>query len=98
MNHYEQGDCQPETPSRSTRRCSGCLVKAIALHGIGLYIYAGEDLPAGSDAKGDMGKDADRSEVERGVLDFRTAFKSGRTRGRDRRGRHARPRARGDQC
>lgn len=24
-----------------------CLVKAIALHGIGLYIYAGEDLPTG---------------------------------------------------
>jgi Protein of unknown function (DUF1071) len=24
-----------------------CLVKAIALHGLGLYIYAGEDLPAG---------------------------------------------------
>jgi len=23
-----------------------CLAKAIALHGIGLYIYAGEDLPA----------------------------------------------------
>ena len=30
-----------------------CLVKAIALHGIGLYIYAGEDLPPGSDARGD---------------------------------------------
>ena len=29
-----------------------CLVKAIALHGLGLYIYAGEDLPAtGDDAK-----------------------------------------------
>ena len=30
-----------------------CLVKAIALHGLGLYIYAGEDLPAqtGSDEK-----------------------------------------------
>lgn len=28
-----------------------CLVKAIALHGLGLYIYAGEDLPPG-DAKG----------------------------------------------
>jgi hypothetical protein len=26
-----------------------CLVKAIALHGLGLYIYAGEDLPATSD-------------------------------------------------
>jgi hypothetical protein len=24
-----------------------CLVKAIALHGLGLYVYAGEDLPAG---------------------------------------------------
>src|SRR5438034_1442201 len=24
-----------------------CLVKAIALHGLGLYIYAGEDLPEG---------------------------------------------------
>ena len=29
-----------------------CLVKAIALHGLGLYIYAGEDLPAvGEDTK-----------------------------------------------
>lgn len=26
-----------------------CLAKAIALHGIGLYIYAGEDLPNGDD-------------------------------------------------
>lgn len=30
-----------------------CLVKAIALHGLGLYVYAGEDLPpAGDDDKG----------------------------------------------
>lgn len=28
-----------------------CLVKAIALHGLGLYIYAGEDLPAGETAE-----------------------------------------------
>jgi len=27
-----------------------CLVKAIALHGLGLYIYAGEDLPQGESA------------------------------------------------
>jgi len=27
-----------------------CLVKAIALHGLGLYIYAGEDLPGGHKA------------------------------------------------
>lgn len=28
-----------------------CLAKAIALHGIGLYIYAGEDLPEADDSK-----------------------------------------------
>src|SRR4029453_1927721 len=28
-----------------------CLVKAIALHGLGLYVYAGEDLPDGEAAK-----------------------------------------------
>lgn len=28
-----------------------CLVKAIALHGLGLYIYAGEDLPEGEEQK-----------------------------------------------
>ena len=27
-----------------------CLVKAIALHGLGLYIYAGEDVPDGEKA------------------------------------------------
>jgi len=28
-----------------------CLVKTIALHGLGLYIYAGEDLPNGEESK-----------------------------------------------
>jgi len=28
-----------------------CLVKAIALHGLGLYVYAGEDLPDGETAQ-----------------------------------------------
>ena len=28
-----------------------CLVKAIALHGLGLYVYAGEDLPDGENTK-----------------------------------------------
>ncbi len=33
-----------------------CLVKAIALHGLGLYIYAGEDLPhASTEAANDSG-------------------------------------------
>ena len=33
-----------------------CLVKAIALHGLGLYIYAGEDLPEGDKPVEDSGK------------------------------------------
>lgn len=36
-----------------------CLVKAIALHGLGLYIYAGEDLP-----EGDSGQAAGSKTVE----------------------------------
>ena len=30
---------------RLIQPCKRCLAKAISLHGIGLYIYAGEDLP-----------------------------------------------------
>jgi hypothetical protein len=33
-----------------------CLVKAIALHGLGLYIYAGEDLPDTGEGKDEQGK------------------------------------------
>ena len=33
-----------------------CLVKAIALHGLGLYIYAGEDLPDGDKPAEDSAK------------------------------------------
>lgn len=36
-----------------------CLVKAIALHGLGLYIYAGEDLPAGENNVADAILEAD---------------------------------------
>lgn len=39
-----------------------CLVKGIALHGLGLYIYAGEDLPE-VDAKEDV-KDSVKEEVK----------------------------------
>lgn len=40
-----------------------CLVKAIALHGLGLYIYAGEDLPqaVSTEAANDPVQDDDRS-------------------------------------
>ena len=44
-----------------------CLAKAIAMHGLGLYIYAGEDLPedAGKPAKDQMGMDSLDHESER---------------------------------
>jgi hypothetical protein len=35
-----------------------CLVKAIALHGLGLYIYAGEDLPASDEEKPEPKKES----------------------------------------
>ena len=41
-----------------------CLVKAIAMHGIGLYIYAGEDLPSdGSESIGEE-QNASKSEIK----------------------------------
>ena len=53
-------------PSTSTRRIQRCLVKAIALHGLGLYIYAGEDLPQiGTEpAANDEGKNAGAAPTE----------------------------------
>ena len=39
-----------------------CLVKAIALHGLGLYIFAGEDLPTTSDGGAAANDDAVRAQ------------------------------------
>ncbi len=42
-----------------------CLVKAIALHGLGLYIYAGEDLPQGSSSEPAANDEAGQPEPQR---------------------------------
>jgi hypothetical protein len=39
-----------------------CLVKAIALHGLGLYIYAGEDLPVGEASNDPVASDLPQPE------------------------------------
>lgn len=46
MDHRNKTMMEPTAfdINKNTKRC---LVKAIALHGLGLYIYAGEDLPEG---------------------------------------------------
>lgn len=45
MDHRNKAIPNPDAFAVNTAM-QRCLVKAIALHGLGLYIYAGEDLPA----------------------------------------------------
>jgi len=47
MDHRNKAISNPNAMEVNTAM-QRCLAKAIALHGIGLYIYAGEDLPEGS--------------------------------------------------
>lgn len=44
MNHQNKAIKDPDAFAVNTAM-QRCLVKAIALHGLGLYVYAGEDLP-----------------------------------------------------
>lgn len=46
MDHRNKAIPSPDAMQVNTAM-QRCLAKAIALHGIGLYIYAGEDLPQG---------------------------------------------------
>lgn len=49
MDHKNKAIANPDAFQVNTAM-QRCLAKAISLHGIGLYIYAGEDLPDGEDA------------------------------------------------
>lgn len=50
MDHRNQAIKNPDA-FQINKNMMRCLVKAIALHGLGLYIYAGEDLPEGAEEK-----------------------------------------------
>ena len=50
MDHRNKPIAQPDAFQVNTSLMR-CLTKALALHGIGLYIYAGEDLPEQDEAK-----------------------------------------------
>jgi len=54
MDHRNKAIQNPDAFQVNTAM-QRCLVKAIALHGLGLYIYAGEDLPADQPESG-LGK------------------------------------------
>lgn len=49
MDHRNQAIKNPDA-FQVNKNMMRCLVKAIACHGLGLYIYAGEDLPEGEKA------------------------------------------------
>ena len=48
MNHANKPIANPDAFQVNTAM-QRCFVKAIALHGLGLYLYAGEDLPEGEE-------------------------------------------------
>lgn len=48
MNHRNQAIKSPDAFAINTA-IMRCMTKAISMHGLGLYIYAGEDLPEGED-------------------------------------------------
>ncbi len=73
MDHRNKPITHPDAFAMNTAM-QRCLVKAIALHGLGLYIYAGEDLPGGSDAKAEPEHKVEPAAVEAVVLEFRTAM------------------------
>ncbi len=50
MNHRNQAIKNPDAFAVNTA-IMRCLAKAIAMHGLGLYIYAGEDLPEGDNGE-----------------------------------------------
>jgi hypothetical protein len=49
MDHRNKAIADPDAFQVNTA-IMRCLAKAIAMHGLGLYIYAGEDLPEGEEA------------------------------------------------
>jgi hypothetical protein len=52
MNHRNQAIKNPDAFAINTA-VMRCLAKAISMHGLGLYIYAGEDLPESDEQKQD---------------------------------------------
>jgi len=72
MDHRNKAIPNPDAFAVNTA-LQRCLVKAIALHGLGLYIYAGEDVPRG-EANGDASHDEAPPELDQDtVLAFEQA-------------------------
>lgn len=57
MDHRNKAIVNPDA-FQVNKNMMRCLVKAIACHGLGLYIYAGEDLPSDADGESQNKKPA----------------------------------------
>ena len=74
MDHRNKAIQNPDAFAINTAM-QRCLVKAIALHGLGLYLYAGEDVPRGVEAPA---ADDDRAdELAERLQDLRDAAING---------------------
>lgn len=78
MNHRNQAIKNPDAFAVNTAMMR-CLAKAIAMHGLGLYIYAGEDLPEGEEKPRADGLTLDRvAELESRAADMLALVDEGR--------------------
>ena len=79
MNHMNKAIVNPDAFAVNTAM-QRCLAKAIALHGLGLYIYAGEDLPGEPEnvhnPRGDLGKDIPALQAESTAKEMRDVLQA----------------------
>ena len=74
MDHRNQAIKNPDAFAVN-KNMMRCLVKAIACHGLGLYIYAGEDLPENSDGGDAKHQTTSNALSESQIVDHLTAIK-----------------------
>ena len=74
MDHRNQAIKNPDAFAVN-KNMMRCLVKAIACHGLGLYIYAGEDLPENSDSGDAKNQTTSNALSESQIVDHLTAIK-----------------------
>lgn len=68
MDHRNKAIKNPDAFAINTA-IMRCMTKAISMHGLGLYIYAGEDLPEGEDKPADPIPSTFRSSPTMGAMD-----------------------------
>jgi len=76
MDHRNKAIPNPDAFAVNTAM-QRCLVKAIALHGLGLYVYAGEDVPRQQDEAAPAADDAQNERLLNVLQELRDAALNG---------------------